>query len=156
MKTIFNFFSLIICISVLGGCLGGSSPSNLKRLEQKSKNPLEIQEIKAGFYGYGCNPIVIVKIKNVSDMAFNEETKLRVVFYKDDEEIDQDLTYFHAPYSHEALEPGISRQAYIQSRISYSYPRKGVKCKVYLNDKLVKDLFEIPQEELISNRIQNR
>ncbi len=125
---------------------------------------LTLLEITTGFYEYKdlnsyqvlYQPIVLMRWKNNSDNALKEQITIDGVFISKGEEWAKATDYFQG-YSDSPLQPGLARQAVLQSSVGYtdyySIGYANVSCQIFINDKLYKTV-KIANKYVSSNRMQ--
>lgn len=141
--------------------------SDEKNIPIKTETPLEklqIMAIKTGFYEYKelthyqllYQPMVILKIKNISDKQLSENIKIKAVFISNDEEWGSTYEYFQSS-SDNPLQSGLSRQIYLKTDVgwksSWNIGNSDVKCQLYIENELFKTI-KITNRLLSSNMIQ--
>lgn len=124
---------------------------------------LEVVEYKTGYYEYVdynhgqiiYQPIVILKIKNVSNKPLNESIKITAVFIADDEEWSNESVYFQSSFD-TPLQPNISRQTSVKSNVGWTnflgIGKKNVVCKMMINGDAFQT-FKITNKLVTSNRL---
>lgn len=125
---------------------------------------LELTGFDTGFYEYIdmnstqvlYQPMVIMKLKNISDAPLSERIKIEGVFISNDEELSSVSDYFTGIFG-TPLQPGLTKQCTLRSRVGYPDPRAitgaKVSCRIYINGQLFKTTT-IQNKYLHSNRIQ--
>lgn len=124
---------------------------------------LEVVEYKTGYYEYVdynhgkmlYQPIVILKIKNVSNKPLKESIKITAVFVADDEEWSNESVYFQSSFD-APLQPNISRQTSVKSSVGWTslfgVGKKNVVCKMMINGNTFQT-FKIVNKPVTSNRL---
>lgn len=124
---------------------------------------LEVVEYKTGYYEYVdynhgqvlYQPIVILKIKNVSNKPLKETIKITAVFITDDEEWSNESVYFQSSFD-TPLQPNISRQISVKSSVGWTnfggIGGENVVCKMMVNGDVFQT-FKIINKLVISNRL---
>lgn len=125
---------------------------------------LELVKYESGFYEEVNNnsnqvlyvPMVILKLKNVSDKPLQDEIVITGIFTSNGEEWSSDGYYFQKSWK-TSLQSGLSRQISIPSSVGLKYvwgiPNAKVSCQLLINGDNYKTI-KIENKLLESNRIQ--
>ena len=101
MKTMTNLFALLAILVAMIGCGDKDKADNSTPKEETAmvngmplSKAFEIVSVETG-WRYASQPFIKVKIRNVSGEAVTESVKVKYVFIKDDEIIDNSFQFIH-------------------------------------------------------------
>ncbi len=126
---------------------------------------LSLLQYETGFYEYRdlnslqllYQPMVIMKLKNISDQPLTEEIQIDGVFISKGEEWSKSTKYFQG-FSDLPLDPGLSRQTNLSSSVGftsyYGISKADIYCNILVNRQQYERL-KIEDKLLSSNRIQS-
>lgn len=115
---------------------------------KRRPNPLQMTEIKSGLLAtrQPFNPIIVLKLKNVSDYEYNQSTFVKAIFIYNGQEIGSETKHF------DIISSGITKQIELNC-YQYGFNVHGgmkdviVEANVYYNDQLIEKIkFDCSEE----------